>query len=73
VGTDVSPRSLGAPELRTGQQEALDVVFISFGNIAVELIHFRDARLDPNAPNIFPKLPSGWGTERVPHFVPRQG
>src|SRR5688500_8495392 len=28
---DVSPRSLGVPELRTGQHEALDVVFISFG------------------------------------------
>jgi catechol 2,3-dioxygenase-like lactoylglutathione lyase family enzyme len=65
---DVSPRSLGAPELRTGQQEALDVVFISFGNIAVELIHFRDARLDPNAPNIFPKLPSGVGHGNACHI-----
>ena len=57
----VSPRALGVPELRTGQQEALDVVFISFGNTVVELIHFRDAKLGPNAPNIFPKVPSGVG------------
>ena len=65
---DVSPRSLGAPELRTGQQEALDVVFISFGNTAVELIHFRDAKLDPNAPNIFPKVPSGVGHANECHI-----
>jgi catechol 2,3-dioxygenase-like lactoylglutathione lyase family enzyme len=47
----VAPRALGVPELRTGQQEALDVVFISFGNTVVELIHFRDAHLDPTARN----------------------
>ena len=58
---DVSPRSLGVPEIRTGQNEALDVVFISFGNTVVELLHFRDARLDPNAPNIVSQAPSGCG------------
>jgi catechol 2,3-dioxygenase-like lactoylglutathione lyase family enzyme len=65
---DVSPRSMGVPELRTGQHEALDVVFISFGNTAVELIHFRDATLDPTAPNVFPKLPSGVGHGNAGHI-----
>src|SRR5438093_4446976 len=31
-GQGVEPRLLGVPEIRTGQNEALDVVFISFGN-----------------------------------------
>jgi catechol 2,3-dioxygenase-like lactoylglutathione lyase family enzyme len=65
---DVSPRSLGVPEIRTGQNEALDVVFISFGNTVLELLHFRDARLDPNAPNTFPKLPSGVGHGNAGHI-----
>ena len=65
---DVSARSLGVPEIRTGQHEALDVVFISFGNVAVELLHFRDAKLDPNAPNTFAKLPSGVGHGNAGHI-----
>jgi catechol 2,3-dioxygenase-like lactoylglutathione lyase family enzyme len=64
----VEPRSLGVPELRTGQNEALDVVFISFGNTVVELLHFRDAKLNPNAPNTFPKLPSGVGHGNASHI-----
>jgi catechol 2,3-dioxygenase-like lactoylglutathione lyase family enzyme len=62
------PRSRGVPELRTGQNEALDVVFVSFGNTVVELIHFRDAKLTPNAPNTFPKLPSGVGYGNAGHI-----
>jgi catechol 2,3-dioxygenase-like lactoylglutathione lyase family enzyme len=54
-----SPRSNGVPDLRDGSRESLDVCFISFGNTCVELIHFRDAKLDSSAPNIFPRLPSG--------------
>jgi catechol 2,3-dioxygenase-like lactoylglutathione lyase family enzyme len=65
---DISPRSLGVPEIRTGQNEALDVVFVSFGNTVVELLHFRDAKLDPNAPNIFPKLPPGVGHGNAGHI-----
>jgi catechol 2,3-dioxygenase-like lactoylglutathione lyase family enzyme len=65
---DVSPRSLGVPEIRTGQHEALDVVFISFGNTVVELLHFRDARLDPKAPNTFAKVPSGVGHGNAGHI-----
>jgi hypothetical protein len=44
------------------------VVFISFGNTAVELIHFRDAARDPTAPNVFPKLPSGVGYGNAGHI-----
>lgn len=39
------------PTVRDGTQEVLDIRFISFGNVAVELIHFRDAKATPNAPN----------------------
>jgi catechol 2,3-dioxygenase-like lactoylglutathione lyase family enzyme len=65
---NVTPRSLGVPELRTGQEESLDVVFVSFGNTVLELIHFRDAKLDANAPNVFPKIPSGVGYGNSGHI-----
>ncbi len=65
---NASPRSLGIPDIRDGSKEALDVCFISFGNTSVELLHFRDARLDPTAPNIFPKLPSGVGYGNAGHI-----
>jgi len=64
----VDPRALGVPEIRTGANEALDVVFISFGNTCVELLHFRDAKLDRNAPNTFPRLPPGVGHGNAGHI-----
>jgi catechol 2,3-dioxygenase-like lactoylglutathione lyase family enzyme len=64
----IDARSLGVPEIRTGQNDALDVVFISFGNTCVELLHFRDANKDPNAPNTFPKVPSGVGHGNAGHI-----
>lgn len=63
-----SPRSYGVPDLRDGSRESLDVCFISFGNTCVELIHFRDAKLDQSAPNIFPRLPSGVGHGNACHI-----
>jgi len=63
-----SPRSYGVPDLRDGSRESLDVCFISFGNTCVELIHFRDAKLDSSAPNIFPRLPSGVGHGNACHI-----
>ena len=63
-----SPRSNGVPDLRDGTRESLDVCFISFGNTCVELIHFRDAKLDSSAPNIFPRLPSGVGYGNACHI-----
>ncbi len=47
----IDPKTYGIPNIRDGSQEVLDVRFISFGNVAVELLHIRDARLKPNAPN----------------------
>jgi catechol 2,3-dioxygenase-like lactoylglutathione lyase family enzyme len=61
-------RSYGVPDIRDGSREALDVCFISFGNTCVELLHFRDARLDPSAPNVFPRLPSGVGHGNACHI-----
>lgn len=65
---NTSLRSLGVPDIRDGTKEALDVCFISFGNTCIELLHFRDARLDRDAPNTFPKLPSGVGYGNAGHI-----
>jgi catechol 2,3-dioxygenase-like lactoylglutathione lyase family enzyme len=64
----VSARSFGVPDLKDGSKEALDVCFISFGNTAVELIHFRDSRADQFAPNLFAKLPTGVGHGNASHI-----
>lgn len=58
ISQGVDPKALGIPNLRDGV-EALDVRFISFGNTVIELIHFRDATLDPlTAPSSVPTIPS---------------
>ncbi|MGF2039718.1 MAG: nuclear transport factor 2 family protein [Nostoc sp. CmiVER01] len=64
----IEPKTLGVPNLRDGSEAAIDVRFISFGNTVVELIHFRDAKLTPNAPNIFGKVSSCVGYANVPHL-----
>jgi len=68
VQTNTSTQSLGVPDVRDGSKERLDVCFISFGNTCVELLHFRDARLDPTAPNTFPKLPTSVGYGNAGHI-----
>ena len=62
------PRRLGIPDIVDGSKDALDVRFISFGNTVLELLHFRDAALDPNAPNIIEKLPGHVGYANAPHI-----
>lgn len=42
----VNPRSIGVPNLRSGDQR-LDVVFIQFKNVVVELLQYRDAVQQP--------------------------
>ena len=64
----IDPKPLGVPDVRDGTKEALDVRFISFGNTVVELIHFRDAKLTPNAPNWGVILPTGVGNANAPHI-----
>ena len=64
----INPKTLGVANVRDGSEEALDVRFVSFGNTVVELIHFRDAKLNPNAPNVFEKVPSTVGFANVPHI-----
>jgi catechol 2,3-dioxygenase-like lactoylglutathione lyase family enzyme len=64
----IDARSLGVPQIRDGAQEALDVVFISFGNTCVELLHFRDAHLNENAPNTFARIPPGVGHGNAGHI-----
>jgi len=64
----VNERTFGVPDIRDGTKEQLDVCFISFGNVCVELLHFRDARLDQFAPNSFAKLPSGVGHGNASHI-----
>jgi len=65
---NTSTRSLGVPDIKDGKTEALDVCFISFGNTCVELLHFRDAKLDYHAPNTFPKLPTSVGYGNAGHI-----
>jgi len=64
----INPRRLGIPDLKDGSKDALDVRFVSFGNTVLELIHFREAKLDINAPNIIEKLPGGVGFVNAPHI-----
>lgn len=60
--------TLGVPDIKDGTKEALDVRFISFGNTVVELLHFRDAKLTPSAPNTYQKVPSSVGFGNVWHL-----
>jgi catechol 2,3-dioxygenase-like lactoylglutathione lyase family enzyme len=64
----INPRRLGVPDIRSGQKDVLDVNFVSFGNTVLELLHFREAALTPNAPNIIEKLPSTVGFVNAGHI-----
>lgn len=64
----IDPKTLGVANLRDGSDAAIDVRFLSFGNTVLELIHFRDAKLTPNAPNLFEKVSSCVGYANVPHI-----
>lgn len=52
------PRTLGVPDIRDGSRQMMDIAFISFGNLVVELIHFRDADDQPSDPNLMGTLPT---------------
>lgn len=64
----INPRRLGVPDILTGDQEVLDVRFISFGNTVLELLHFRDGKLTPSARNTIEKLPGVVGFANAPHI-----
>jgi len=64
----INSRRLGVADLKSGQKDVLDVRFISFGNTVLELLHFREAHLTPNAPNIIEKLPGTVGFANAPHI-----
>ncbi len=64
----INSKTLGVPDIKDATKEALDVRFISFGNTVVELLHFRDAKLTPNALNWGIILPSGVGNANTPHL-----
>jgi catechol 2,3-dioxygenase-like lactoylglutathione lyase family enzyme len=68
VRRGVNAKTLGVPDVRDGTKEALDVRFISFGNTVVELLHFREAALTPNALNWGIIMPSGVGNANTPHL-----
>jgi catechol 2,3-dioxygenase-like lactoylglutathione lyase family enzyme len=48
----VNPRTLGIPDLRNGAQR-LDVRFIQFDNVVIELLKYRDADQAPHGPTAF--------------------
>lgn len=57
----VNPRTLGVPDLRGGAQR-LDVRFIQFDNVVIELLQYRDAGQPMGSPNSF--------AEPVQHMSP---
>lgn len=59
--------SLGVPDLRDGGK-AIDVKFISFGNIAVELIHFHNSQLGSDSPSVVNSVPSQIGHVNAKHL-----
>ena len=64
----INPRRMGVPDILTGENDVLDVRFISFGNTVLELLHFRERKLGPNSPNIIEKLPGVVGFANAPHI-----
>ena len=48
----VNPRTMGIPDLRGGAQR-LDVRFIQFDNVVIELLHYRDAAQPAGAGSAF--------------------
>lgn len=48
----VNPRTMGIPDLRGGAQR-LDVRFIQFDNVVIELLQYRDADQPMGGPNAF--------------------
>ena len=48
----VDPRTLGIPDLRSGQQR-LDVRFVQFDNVVIELLQYRNADQPMGGPNSF--------------------
>ncbi len=54
----VHERTLAVPNIRDGSKQAMDICFISFGNLVLELLHFRNAQEQTTDPNIFGGVPS---------------
>lgn len=52
----VNPRSVGVPDMRGGAQR-LDVVFIQFDNVVIELLQYRDAAQRPFTGGSFAPAP----------------
>jgi catechol 2,3-dioxygenase-like lactoylglutathione lyase family enzyme len=48
----VNPRTMGVPDLKGGSQR-LDVRFIQFDNVVIELLQYRDAEQPMGGPNAF--------------------
>lgn len=58
---EVAPATLGIPDLRSGAQR-LDVRFIQFDNVVIELLQYRNADQPMGGPNSF--------AEPLPHMSP---
>jgi catechol 2,3-dioxygenase-like lactoylglutathione lyase family enzyme len=54
----LNPRTLGVPDIRDGSKEAMDICFISFGNLVLELLHIRNGNGTTTDPNVFGSIPS---------------
>ncbi|MEA5574983.1 nuclear transport factor 2 family protein [Anabaena sp. UHCC 0451] len=68
IAKGIDPKNLAIPHLRSTQEDALDVKFISFGNTAVELIYFREAGKPHASHTSVPSIPSHIGNVNAMHI-----
>ncbi len=68
IAKGIDPQTLDIPQLRSGKEEALDVKFISFGTVVVELLYIRESG-NVNAPySLVKSLPSHIGHVNAMHI-----
>ncbi|MBD2772694.1 VOC family protein [Iningainema tapete] len=53
IALGVEPKTIGIPNLRDGEQN-LDLYFIQFENVVLEILQYRDASAQPNGADAFP-------------------
>jgi limonene-1,2-epoxide hydrolase/catechol 2,3-dioxygenase-like lactoylglutathione lyase family enzyme len=68
ISQGLDPRLTDLPRLRSGREDALDVKFISFGNVVVELLLVREALKGDTATSSVKNIPSHIGHVNAMHI-----
>ena len=68
IAAGIEPEQADIPHLRSGKEQALDVKFISFGNVVVELLQIRDAGKSSPHKGSASSLPSHIGHVNAMHL-----